>query len=222
MSEWMDPQNIIAICTGIVAGLAFAFSLIALYEQAKHDKLSVRPLGYFNVFDSEKEIKIEICNRGTGPMIFKSIQLLDKADKPVENDQDNKSIKDANGELIKDKKFIYPFFYLNKLNQKCVFHLEPKEKDSLINGPETIVLLSFKPEDPKIQQTREVQRENIRSALSEFKIKMEYTDIYGEFFTSTEDLSYFKREIKKCEYTEEERKQILEERDKNMKILKKT
>lgn len=159
MTDWADPQIIIAICTVIVAIFALilsAFSIDqskkAFEQQQKHDKLTIRPIGDLVLSDFGNMICIKIKNNGTGPMIIKSIVTkkdLDSKEYPIEwmppditwenfqGDINNHAIKE--GDYIELLKYTSP-------------------KTSHITDPNIYI---------------------IRSILKDLTISIEYEDIYN-------------------------------------------
>jgi hypothetical protein len=72
-----------AIGSAVVASIALVLSLISLWisiaalrHQRKHNRLSVRPLAYIMIGDYEDRVFVKLTNNGTGPMIIKSIKVI--------------------------------------------------------------------------------------------------------------------------------------------------
>jgi len=184
-TDWTDPQNIIAIGTTLVAIFAFVISCVSiilakktLEQQQKHDRLSVRPIGIFELFDGKDEIRIWLHNQGTGPMIIKSVEMF--------NERGQKE-KDRKGNFKN-----YPIDWLDQNNRRGVEFRTHLENVALINGPNPFRLLYYKL-DPTDSNQRE-QRDNILVILKNLKIKMNYTDIYNELQDSSAGtLNFFGR-----------------------------
>lgn len=85
-----DVANAIAaIGSAVLAAGACLISLISLYvayrtgkHQAKHDRMSVRPLAYIAVGDFENRVYVKIQNNGIGPLIVERI-VVDGAPDPA-------------------------------------------------------------------------------------------------------------------------------------------
>lgn len=76
--KFSDPSIYIAI-------FALALTIITLWQQRNHDRLSVKPLANFHLVNFPDGIKIVIKNDGLGPMIIKSIRTFKEGD-PERND----------------------------------------------------------------------------------------------------------------------------------------
>jgi len=185
-TDWIDPQNIIAVGTVIIAIFAFFVSCYSirltkktLEQQQKHDRLSVKPIGIFELFDANDEIKIFLHNQGTGPMVIKSFEMFNESGEKEKNTQGD----------FKN----YPIEWLDKEVRQNVEFSNHLENTALINGLEPRKLLYFKLDHTKPDQID--QRDHIRRNLKNLRIKMTYTDIYQELEgVSGGSLEYFGRQ----------------------------
>ena len=61
--------------SNLIASLAFVLSIITLWQQRKHNRLTVRPLASIESGDYGNWVFVRVVNNGTGPMIIKSLTV---------------------------------------------------------------------------------------------------------------------------------------------------
>ncbi|WP_321507052.1 hypothetical protein [uncultured Methanoregula sp.] len=76
-----EPSNIIAFCAVIISIISIALTIISLWIQRKHDRISVKPIAHIHVNNLLGEISLSVKNDGLGPMIIKSIETFRTNDK---------------------------------------------------------------------------------------------------------------------------------------------
>jgi len=76
-----NPSNLIAFCALFVSVLSIALTIITLWIQRKHDRLSVKPIAHIHVNNLRGELSIRVNNSGLGPMIIKSVETFRSDDK---------------------------------------------------------------------------------------------------------------------------------------------
>lgn len=191
MTDWTDPQNIIALGIVIVAILAFFVSLYSIYQsnkafaqQQKHNQLSVRPICNIGHIMGTLGCVIWIANTGVGPMIIKSIK--------TRNNQGN--VKDYPGDWIPQRQ-----------RQGNLGVWKDLENTSLLSGGRVeLVNFGINPQIPVtiqpslIQLTEEQKgdRDEIFGILKDLTISVTYEDIYGiEQPEYQRDLKFFGQTI---------------------------
>jgi hypothetical protein len=168
-----------AIGSAVAASMAFILSLIslcislaALRHQRKHNQLSVRPLAYIMVGDYEDRVFVKLTNNGTGPMIIKSIRVIN-APNPSEP-------------LISAMPRLQPNVYWTNF-------VEDFASRSVRPGGE-IVLVDLSSESSESEDQFALSRDQVREALGELEVHVEYTDIYGSPLPiATRRLEFFRR-----------------------------
>jgi hypothetical protein len=81
------PEAIAAIANTVAAFGSVAVAIIAIFvsikalrHQREHNKLSVKPLAQVLIGDYENRVYVKLVNTGTGPMIIKSIKIINAPD----------------------------------------------------------------------------------------------------------------------------------------------
>jgi hypothetical protein len=76
---FMDAGKTVSVLPEIASiFIAFIAVVIAAWSassQRKHNRLSVRPLPEIKLRDMEGQIKVELCNNGTGPLIISKLRV---------------------------------------------------------------------------------------------------------------------------------------------------
>jgi hypothetical protein len=82
----MDPTAALTIAafatystigSTVVAIMALGMSIWTAWIQRQHNKLSVRPLPEIQLRDMNGQVRVKLINNGTGPLIIKSLEVLD-------------------------------------------------------------------------------------------------------------------------------------------------
>ena len=146
-----------AVGSAAVAIMALIFSIISLVAQRKHNRLSVRPLAYVPLGDYESRVFVRVTNNGTGPMIIKSIRII--------------NAPNPSGPLIDA---------MPKLQSGVLWTMYSTDVEdrSLRPGGE-IVLLELSSKSSNSEDQFVLSRNKVRRALGELAVHVEYTDIYG-------------------------------------------
>ena len=72
----VDWGLVTGIATAVIAFLALLLSAYSLFTQRAHDRISVAPMGQINAGDYEGHIYVRVFNNGLGPLVVKSMKLL--------------------------------------------------------------------------------------------------------------------------------------------------
>ena len=75
-----ESNNLPTYITAFTAILAVVLTTISLYFYRKHNILSVKPIPSLQYYIGEKEINIELCNEGLGPMIVDKMLICSSND----------------------------------------------------------------------------------------------------------------------------------------------
>jgi hypothetical protein len=147
-----NPEVATSVGATLVAFIALVTSVIALFIQRRHYRLSLKPIGFIKIGNYEDDIYVKIINFGTGPLIIEKLVI------EYETQKYNTLIS-----LVKDKIDISVYRdFVEKIDGRTI----PS------NGE--IVLLRFQDQDSDLNTT------NLRSVLSKTIITIEYRDIYGK------------------------------------------
>lgn len=170
----LKPEYIISI-------LALIVSIVALRSQRKHNVNTLKPIGIVECRDGEDDIYVQIKNAGSGPLLFKNLKVYNSIGKVEGNvvklmprlpeyipwsdflvSAENKALSPGN---------VIPLIHLSKSNIKL---------DADLLGSNGVV------EEDVFSPVRK----EVRKALSELTIKFEYSDVYGNNFTTSQKLDY--------------------------------
>lgn len=144
-----------AISALFVSILSIVLTFTSLWIQRRHNYKSLTPIASLPVGDYENLIQVKIKNTGVGPLIVKSFKVSSK--KATNNNIITFMPETPNG--------IHWETFYNDLDGLCI---TPKEAA-------TIIKLSGDPEDQNFSK----YRDEVRKALSELSIEVEYKDIYN-------------------------------------------
>ena len=145
--------------SNIIASLAFVLSMITLWQQRKHNRLTVRPLAYIEVGDYGNWVFVRVVNNGTGPMIIKSITVND-ARKPLYEALPN------------------PREWGVYWRHVAVVHTADR---SVPAGGKLLLVDLSSANNKKVSEAAFAQaRDAIRCALGAITVRVEYTDIYNK------------------------------------------
>lgn len=155
MCELVDFLNknmeaIVSICALVVAYITYTSS-------KKHNYLSVKPIAYILPQDYEDKICVILQNKGTGPLITKSIKFL-------------------NDETKEEKKYLLDF--MPNLNGSSRWSNFSKTEKYILTPNENKILLeySFKESDDSYEENKY----KIRNALKDIRIVITYSGVYNE------------------------------------------
>jgi hypothetical protein len=157
---------------GVIIGLiALVFTAISLQVQRKHNRLSVKPIAIISVGDFEDELAVHLQNKGTGPLIIKSL-----------------SFSDQNG---RTEKAIINFFGSDYKNIVWSMFIADIDGWSILPS-ETKTLIMFKGDSANKEFIH--NRDRIRKVLAQIRVEVLYQDIYGNNMSKkTRKLDWFAR-----------------------------
>lgn len=140
----------------IISIFSLFISFLLFFQTKRHNYLSVKPIAYILPKDYEDYICVVLQNKGTGPLITKSIKFINK----ITNEE---------------KPFLIDFMpqllgghHWSNFSKATEYTLIPNEDK---------ILIEYNPTNDKIGKTN---KENIRKALKSIEIIIEYQGIYGE------------------------------------------
>lgn len=145
-----------ALVSFVVAGLSLWVTYSTLKHQRLHDELSLRPLPEVTVADWETKLRVTLRNNGSGPLIVTALVAGNGAEtKP--------SVLDWMPELPED---IAWTSFSGPMNGRSV----------LPGGSITLLELEGDDADEAFVQVRD----QVRAALRELTVNVEYTDVYNK------------------------------------------
>ena len=171
-SNWIDIATVV-LSLGAVATAYFSWKLgeKSLAAQEKHSRLSLRPIPYVALADYESFLRVKFVNDGAGPYIIKSIQV-------------------ARGNEFKSD-------LISWMNSPpdglfwSVFTSNFQDRGVLPNNEVILLELQGDENDP----TFVTFRDECRLRLSQLRVILEYTDIYGDAFPKQfRNLDWFARD----------------------------
>lgn len=157
-------------------GIAATYYLGIISEKRNNnnalvEKLKHRAILHIGYWDAQQKMNIFIQNKGNGPLIIKKYEFIN-----IINNQIHNKIFDILPKLTKEDR------YTNYTGNLTEIVLTPGEIHQLFSFEN-----SKNPEN----------RKNIRKILKDYKISIEYNDVYNEKMPPAKrDLSWFGRNIK--------------------------
>jgi hypothetical protein len=148
LSENMEA--IVSICALVVAYITYSSS-------KKHNYLSVKPIAYILPQDYEDKICIILQNKGTGPLITKSIKFL-------------------NDETKEEKKYLVDFMPALKTNQQWSNFSKAQKYILTPNEDKILLEYSLTENDSSFEENKL----EIRKALKDIRIIITYSGVYNE------------------------------------------
>lgn len=167
-----NNSDLIAFCALSVSIFSLALTIITLWIQRNHDRLSVRPLAFIHVNNTSGCLSITINNGGLGPMIIKSIETFRTEDPKQKLDW---PIVLMNVDII-DR------FISSKTTAKL-------NNTPILNG-KSIKIFEHKYDADKPDHVTAAT--NIKNILKEMTIKIKYLSIYDKQYEANLNLSFFK------------------------------
>lgn len=165
-----DP---IAASAAFISLLALFVSCFSIWMQSRHNRKSVRAVGFVELDDSLQQLQVRIVNKGCGPMMIKEF------------------IADRNGTTQHNLVYHLPKEIL-PLQVSHQVHTRP-EGYWLLPGGELILL---RIEGDYRDQGFVAIRERIRFVLSEIAVKLTFCDVYDKPYpVFTKSLEWFKRKL---------------------------
>ena len=162
------PDTVIAFCALLVSIFSFVLTIITLGIQRNHDKLSVKPLAFFNCNNKSGCISITINNGGLGPMIIKSIETFNtnNPQQRLEWPEITKAMGIGNYNISS--------ITVGKINHT-----------PLING-KSITIFEHKFDVTKSEHVAEAEK--IKNVFKNFTIRVKYSNFYDDSFESNFNL----------------------------------
>jgi hypothetical protein len=143
-------EAIVSLCALVVAYITYTSS-------KKHNYLAVKPIAYILPQDYEDKICVILQNKGTGPLITKSIKFV-------------------NEETKEEKKYLIDFMPILKANRKWT-NFSKAQKYILTPNEDKILLEYSFMEDDKSYEENKLE---IRKALKDIRIIITYSGVYDE------------------------------------------
>jgi len=150
----LDVSRIAMIITVIMTIISVTFSALNLAFQRSHDRKSVKPLCYINRKTAEGNYSIIIENAGLGPMIIKSITIVN----------DDQQCVDF-GEYFED---------VTKLKKDSIVLLEIKNLVIPTSSNKTI----FEIDEDKGNSKKSIK--DTSTKMSNVRLRINYRDIYDK------------------------------------------
>lgn len=162
---------IIAVLAFFVSGLSLFLTFRSISLQKKHNQLSVRPICWLALRDYENELRVEIQNSGTGPMIIQRLEVSKKGEDDVKGNVIDWLRTDAEWNT-----FISVF-----------------ENRGLAAGSRLPILIyDGDHEDADFAD----KRDSVREELSQLNVRIFFTDIYNSKLKEfSRDLKWFQRNL---------------------------
>jgi hypothetical protein len=184
--EWLSKNSdtanaIAAIASAIMAAVAVFLSVVSIWisrsslrSQQDHNRISVRPLAYVVIGDYENHQFVKIRNNGTGPLVIKEIKVI--------------GAENPSKPLIYAMPRLYPEVSWQNFVEDCSGRSIP------VGGE--LELLSLNIECSTSEAMYVLARSNVRKALGELEIHVEYTDIYeSKLPAARRNLKFFHRNL---------------------------
>lgn len=184
--EWLSKNSdaanaIAAIASAIMAAAAVVLSVVSIWisrsslnSQQEHNKISVRPLAYVVVGDYENHQFVKIRNNGTGPLIIRKIEII--------------GAQNPSMPLINAMPELHSGVSWENFVEDCSGRSIP------VGGE--LELISLNAECSTSESNYVLARSNVRQALGELEIHVEYTDIYeSRLPVARRNLNFFHRTI---------------------------
>ena len=169
-----DLMPLIAALALVVSIISIFIGAIALKIQRAHNIKSVKPIGNIVFSDYEDNIEINIKNAGVGPLIINSLKVKNKNNETKNNVIDFMPLHPP--DLPWSNYFANP-------------------KDFVIPSSEKLNLIKLTTED--ISATFATFRDQVRKALMDLSIELEYKDIYDNIMpVNVRTLEWFGRHLK--------------------------
>ena len=183
MSFWDELEKFVSNYeTTIVAASSFfaaltaivsiALTVLSVRAQAKHNRISIKPVGIFPIADYENEITLKLRNNGLGPLLVKDFEIT------------------SAGKVLETKNLVE---LMPKLPQGIYWdtfsRISPGQVVSS-QGERVILSLTLEPEE----QLALAHANDVRRRLGGLTLKCRYSDLYEkEVQTIESDLTWFLR-----------------------------
>ncbi len=184
--EWLSANSdtanaIAAIASAIMAAAAVVLSVVSIWisrsslkSQQEHNKISVRPLAYVVIGDYENHQFVKVRNNGTGPLIIKKIEIVGAQNPAMP--------------LISAMPELHPDVFWENFVEDCSGRSIP------VGGE--LGLLSLNADCSRSESMYILARSNVRRALGNLEIHIEYTDIYESVLpVARRNLDFFHRTL---------------------------
>jgi hypothetical protein len=145
-----NMEAILSICALIVAYITY-------YSSRKHNYLSVKPIAYILPKDYEDHVCVILQNKGTGPLITKSIKFI-------------------NDETKEEKKYLIDFVPALKNGEKYSNFSKANKYILTPNEDKILLEYTFRKDSKSFEENKRI----IRKALKDIRIVITYTGVYNE------------------------------------------
>ncbi len=145
-----NMEAIVAICALVIAWITYQSS-------KKHNYLSVKPIAYILPKDYDDHICVILQNKGTGPLITKSIKFI-------------------NEETKEEKKYLIDFIPV--LQDEESWSDYSKAKKYILAPNEDKILLEYNPNIKSHFSQRNMTE--IRKSLKDIRIVISYSGVYND------------------------------------------
>jgi hypothetical protein len=172
-TNW-TPETVIALSALFVSIASVFFSARALRIQREHNYKSLKPIGVISAADYENKIFIRVDNCGVGPLVIKEVIVKNKT---------------INASTVID---ILPDQLIARITwADFATNLESKS----IPVGENLHLLRWEADEIGFEQQKTIEdRRDIRNALKDITVIVEYTDIYEKnIFKVERSMEWFGR-----------------------------
>ncbi|WP_449270544.1 hypothetical protein [Flavobacterium sp. U410] len=143
-------EAILSICALIVAYITYSSS-------RKHNYLSVKPIAYILPKDYEDHVCVILQNKGTGPLITKSIKFI-------------------NDETKEEKKYLIDFVPALKHGEKYSNFSKANKYILTPNEDKILLEYTFRKDSKSFEENKRI----IRKVLKDIRIVITYTGVYNE------------------------------------------
>ncbi|MGV7108010.1 hypothetical protein ACUSJC_15860 [Flavobacterium sp. U410] len=145
-----NMEAILSICALIVAYITYSSS-------RKHNYLSVKPIAYILPKDYEDHVCVILQNKGTGPLITKSIKFI-------------------NDETKEEKKYLIDFVPALKHGEKYSNFSKANKYILTPNEDKILLEYTFRKDSKSFEENKRI----IRKVLKDIRIVITYTGVYNE------------------------------------------
>lgn len=161
---------IVASAALLVATVSIIVSLRTLRTQKRHNELSVKPLPFIAIADYEDRLWVKLVNNGSGPLIVRSTEVSGP-------DKITKGVIDQMPPMPRG--LAWKSFTSGMENRSL---------------PSTQELFFVDLAGDPSSETYRTYRDQVRTLLSQLRVTVRYTDIYGQKFEpATRTLNWFGR-----------------------------
>jgi hypothetical protein len=166
-----DPNSVLALCAVLISIISLFIAFFSAYQNRLNNRLSKLPIGYILPLDYEEVISVTLQNNGTGPLITTSIEF-------------------SNGKNVTKNALID---FMPTLSDNFQWETFSEARKIILKPSDTKVLIKFKGNPSDVNFV--TQRDEIRKALADITIKVNYKSVFNECRSKnlTYKLTWFNR-----------------------------